>query len=91
MLAGHIAKAKGDLPGAIDHLRGAVRREDALVYGEPPEWTVPVREDLGWLLLKAGRPDEAERVFREDLKRFPNNLWSQQGLDGASRAAENVP
>ena len=91
MLAGHIAKAKGDLPGAIDHLREAVRREDALVYGEPPEWTVPVREDLGWLLLKAGRPDEAERVFREDLKRFPNNLWSQQGLDGASRAAENVP
>ncbi|HEY7708911.1 MAG TPA: hypothetical protein VIG57_02640, partial [Candidatus Entotheonella sp.] len=42
VLAGHIAAAKGDLRRAIDHLREAVRREDALVYGEPPEWTVPV-------------------------------------------------
>lgn len=80
VLAGHIAAAKGDLPRAIDQLREAARREDALVYGEPPEWTVPVRQELGALLLKAGRPDDAERVFREDLKRFPKNLWSQQGL-----------
>lgn len=80
VLAGHIADAKGELPHAIKHLREAARLEDALVYGEPPEWTVPVRQELGALLLKAGRPDDAERVFREDLKRFPKNLWSQQGL-----------
>ncbi|MBX3349166.1 MAG: hypothetical protein KF747_10515 [Nitrospira sp.] len=80
VLGGHIVAAKGDLPGAISHLREAVRLEDALVYGEPPEWTVPVREELGVLLLKAGRSDEAEQVFREDLKRFPKNSWSQQGL-----------
>jgi tetratricopeptide (TPR) repeat protein len=85
VLAGHIAAAKGDLPGGITHLREAVRREDALVYGEPPEWTVPVREELGVLLVKAGRPDEAEQVFGEDLKRFPQNLWSQQGLIDALR------
>lgn len=80
ILAGHIVVAKGDLPGAISHLREAVRLEDALVYGEPPEWTVPVREELGVLLLKAGRTGEAGQVFREDLKRFPKNSWSQQGL-----------
>ncbi|MHC9061259.1 tetratricopeptide repeat protein [Nitrospira sp. CMX1] len=80
VLTGHIAAAKGDLPGVISHLRKAARLEDALVYGEPPEWTVPVREELGIVLLKAGRPDEAEQVFREDLKRFPKNPWSQQGL-----------
>ncbi len=85
VLAGHIAAAKGDLPGAITHLREAVRREDTLVYGEPPEWTVPVREELGMLLLKAGRAVEAELVFREDLKRFPKNSWSQQGLSDALR------
>lgn len=85
VLAGHIDMAKGDLPGAIHHLREAVRREDALVYGEPPEWTVPVREELGVVLLKAGRPDEAELVFREDLKRFPNNPWAQHGLAEALR------
>lgn len=85
VLAGHIAEAKGDLPGAISHLKEAVRLEDALVYGEPPEWTVPVREELGMVLLKAGRPDEAEQVFREDLKRFPKNHWSQHGLAEALR------
>lgn len=84
VLAGHIAAAKGDLPKAIDHLREAARREDALVYGEPPEWTVPVRQELGALLLKAGRRTEAERVFREDLKRFPENIWSRQALAKAS-------
>ena len=85
VLAGHIDEAKGDLPGAITHLWEAVRREDALVYGEPPEWTVPVREELGMLLLKSGRAVEAEQVFREDLKRFPKNSWSQQGLTDALR------
>ncbi len=85
VLAGHIDAAKGDLPGAINHLRDAVRREDALVYGEPPEWTVPVREELGVVLLKLGRPEEAEQVFREDLKRFPRNSWAQQGLADARR------
>ncbi len=85
VLAGHLAVAKGDLSSAINHLREAARREDALVYGEPPEWTVPVREELGVVLLKAGRPDEAEQVFRDDLKRFPHNSWSQHGLAEALR------
>ncbi|MBL8073070.1 MAG: hypothetical protein JNL29_01790, partial [Nitrospira sp.] len=80
VLVGHIAAAKGDLPGAISHLREGARLEDALVYGEPPEWTVPVREELGVVLLKAGCPDEAAQVFHEDLKRFPNNPWAQHGL-----------
>ena len=88
VFAGHIAAAKGDLPGAITHLEEAVRREDALVYGEPPEWTVPVRQELGALLIKAGRHDEAQQVFQDDLTRFPNNLWSQQGLAEASTLTE---
>lgn len=89
VLAGHIAASKSDLPRAIDHLREAARREDALVYGEPPEWTVPVRQELGALLLKAGRLTEAEQVFREDLRRFPNNRWSQQGLSQTLRSTGN--
>ena len=41
---------------------------------------MPVREELGVLLLAAGRGEEAERAFREDLKRFPDNGWSLHGL-----------
>ena len=91
VLAGHIAEGKGDLSGAITHLQDAARREDALVYGEPPEWTVPVRQELGVLLLNAGRSEEAEQVFREDLKRFPNNHWAQQGLDETLQSGRSAP
>lgn len=86
VLAGHIAAANGDLEAAIAHLREAARREDELVYGEPPEWSVPVRQELGLVLLKAGRTREAEQAFREDLKRFPENVWSLQGVAHALHA-----
>jgi hypothetical protein len=40
----------------------------------------------------AGRPAEAERVFREDLDRFADNGWSLFGLaealDAQGRASE---
>jgi tetratricopeptide (TPR) repeat protein len=90
VLAGHIAVAEENFPSAIDHLREAARLEDELVYGEPPEWTVPVREELGRVLLAAGRPAEAEEIFREDLRRFPENGWSLHGLAEALRAQGRV-
>ena len=85
VLAGHIAEAKGDKSAAFAHLREAARLEDALTYGEPPEWSVPVRQELGMMLLRADRAREAEQVFREDLKRFPDNGWSLRGLALALR------
>jgi hypothetical protein len=35
------------------------------------------------MLLSGGRPAEAERVFLEDLERFPANGWSLFGLSEA--------
>jgi tetratricopeptide (TPR) repeat protein len=86
VLAGHLASAKGDLTAAVAHLREAARLEDVLTYGEPPEWSVPVRQELGRLLLSTARAGEAEQAFREDLKRFPENGWSLKGLELALRA-----
>ena len=85
VLAGHLAQAKDDEAAAIDHLRAAARIEDELTYGEPPEWSVPVRQELGRVLVEAGRLAEAEQAFREDLMRFPKNTWSLAGLQQASR------
>lgn len=85
ILAGAIAQARGDEDAAIERLREAVAREDALLYGEPPELTVPARHELGVALLRAGRPAEAEQVFREDLERFRENGWSLHGLEEALR------
>ena len=67
-------------------LREAVRLEDELVYDEPPGWMQPVRHALGALLLDAGRADEAEQVYREDLARNPANGWSLLGLEQSLRA-----
>ena len=36
--------------------------------------------------MKAGRNAEAEKVYREDLRRFPENGWSLFGLAQALRA-----
>jgi tetratricopeptide (TPR) repeat protein len=80
VLAGHVAEARGDTAAAVRHLLVAAGLEDRLTYGEPPDWTVPVRQELGMVLLNAGRDSEAEIVFREDLDRFPENGWSLYGL-----------
>jgi tetratricopeptide (TPR) repeat protein len=86
VLAGFIEMAKGDSAQAVSHLQAALRLEDGLKYGEPPEWSIPVRNELGDVLLKAGQNADAERAFKEDLKRFPDNGWSLLGLERALRA-----
>ena len=44
------------------------------------------------MLLQAGRAAEAEQVYREDLRRNPDNGWSlfglAQSLEAQGRAAE---
>lgn len=40
----------------------------------------PVRHALGALLLEQNEIEEAEEVYRADLKLHPNNCWSLQGL-----------
>ena len=85
-LTGDIARARGDLPAAIAAMRTAAALEDGLTYMEPPYWHMPVRHMLGAALLEAGQAAEAERVYREDLKRFPENGWSLNGLAKALSA-----
>jgi tetratricopeptide (TPR) repeat protein len=80
MLEGEILWAEGDTDGALAQLRQAIGIEDELAYMEPPEWPIPVRHALGAMLLAAGRVDEAEVAYRQDLARWPENGWSLQGL-----------
>jgi tetratricopeptide (TPR) repeat protein len=86
VLGGQIEAKQGRVPEAVRQFEEAVRLQDGLRYFEPPDWYYPVRESLGAVLLNAGRAQEAERVFREDLKRTPENPWSLRGLADALRA-----
>lgn len=86
VLAGEIAAARKDYDRALLHLERAVRFEDGLIYQEPSEWPHPVRLVLGRVLLDAGRAEEAEVVYWEDLKRNPETGWALHGLARALRA-----
>ncbi len=79
-LAGEIAAASKDYDAAVKHLKEAVRTEDSLTYDEPPPWSNPTRHYLGAIFLEAKRPAEAEKVYREELRKFPKNGWSLTGL-----------
>jgi tetratricopeptide (TPR) repeat protein len=86
LLAGDVAyRARHDLE-AIAHYEDAVQKADDLKYDEPPPWYQPPRQFLGKALLDAGRPADAERVYRRDLEQHPELGWSLIGLAQALEA-----
>ena len=80
VLSGRIEAAKGNTDQAVAQLTEAVSAEDALTYIEPSDWSSPTRHTLGAVLLGAKRFKEAERTFREDLVKTPENGWALFGL-----------
>jgi tetratricopeptide (TPR) repeat protein len=83
-----LALARGQHKAAIAALREAVVIEDRIPYQEPPGWHAPVRQTLGAALLDAGQPKEAEAVYREELRRNPDNAWSLRGLESSLEAQD---
>lgn len=80
VMLGRIAQAAGDWTQARAEFEQAVALEDKLAYSEPPYWYYPVRQSLGAVLLAAGKPEQAETVFRQSLLRAANNGWALHGL-----------
>jgi tetratricopeptide (TPR) repeat protein len=90
VLDARIDAAKGDHERAIKDWEKAVEIEDGLNYGEPPEWFYPVRESLGNALLQNGQPEQAEAVFRADLRQYPRNPRSLFGLLRSLEAQKKI-
>ncbi|MFT5330814.1 MAG: tetratricopeptide (TPR) repeat protein [Parasphingorhabdus sp.] len=80
LLQGEMALKSGNPDLAVSHFERAVAKQDSLPYTEPPFWYYPTRQSLGQALLEAGRPAEAEAVYRKDLEDYPHNGWSMSGL-----------
>ena len=80
VLAGDLAMRQRRGAEAARHFASAVAREDSLIYMEPPDWPIPVRQLQGAAMLELGRLREAEAAFRDDMKKFPENGWSLSGL-----------
>jgi tetratricopeptide (TPR) repeat protein len=81
-----VAAAEGKKNEAIDMLRRAADAEDILgKHPVSPGAFVPIREQLGSLLLEVGQSKEAQQEFEAALKIYPGRF---RGLYGAARAAE---
>ena len=86
VVAARIAASELHHEEAATRLRQAVAAEDGLPPAGNGAWFFPVRHLLGAELLSAGHAAEAERAYREDLERNPDNGWSLFGLAAALRA-----
>jgi tetratricopeptide (TPR) repeat protein len=83
-----VAAADGKKNEAIEMLRRAADAEDILgKHPVSPGAFVPIREQLGSLLLELGRSKEAQQEFEAALKIYPGRF---RGLYGAARAAEQT-
>jgi tetratricopeptide (TPR) repeat protein len=80
---GELEVKKKNYNSAIAHLQKAVELEDQLRYDEPPTWFYPCRQNLGAVLIEAGRYEEAQIVYEENLREIPNNGWGLFGLQQA--------
>ncbi len=80
VVSGELAGLEGNYSLAIEHLRKAVVLEDGLIYNEPAAWHIPTRQNLGAILMKAKKYEEAEKIYNEDLLVLRQNGWSLTGL-----------
>jgi predicted Zn-dependent protease len=81
-----VVAGEGKKSEAIEMLRQAADAEDILgKHPVSPGAFVPVREQLGSLLLDVGKSKEAQREFEAALKIYPGRF---RGLYGAAQAAE---
>ena len=90
-LAATIADRQGKHDDAIAALKEGIALEDELTYDEPGR-LVPATPPAP-RRTAAATPErkEAERAYRGDLVRFPNNGWSLHGLELSLRAQNRAP
>ena len=89
-----LAKAAGephDFTAAFDELRRGVDLSLNLAYNEPWGQMQPVRHILGALLFEQGHIEEAEEVYRADIKLWKDNMWGLLGLKLCLEARGNAP
>ena len=90
ILEGEIHFAANEHDAAIKSFQSAIEEEDNMVYREPQDWLIPARQFLGVRLLAMQKPQEAEKIYRDDLMQHPGNGWSLLGLYQSLEAQQNT-
>ncbi len=94
LLEGVVLYARQSPGEALAAMEKAVQLENRLIHTEPKDWPIPSRQFLGAYLLREGRHDRAEEVYRADLAKNPGNGWSlvglRQSLEATNRRSDAV-
>jgi tetratricopeptide (TPR) repeat protein len=90
LLKGIIAEEENNLDEAVQWLALGVKLEDQMIYDEPKDWILPVRQFLASVYIKKGRLADAESVLRKDLIINPQNGWTLTGLGVALKGQGKI-
>jgi tetratricopeptide (TPR) repeat protein len=79
-LAGNVASHRGNYERAKELLEQAVEAEKKLGYSEPPMYSRPALESLGYAAIRAGKWDAARDAFRQVLTARPKSGFGYYGI-----------
>jgi tetratricopeptide (TPR) repeat protein len=88
-LAGNVASHRGNYARAKELLGEAVEAEKKLGYSEPPSYSRPALESLGYAAIRAGKWDEARDAFQKVLVERPKSGFGYYGIALAYRKEGN--
>jgi tetratricopeptide (TPR) repeat protein len=79
-LAGNVASHRGNYERAKELLKEAVETEKKLGYSEPPLYSRPSLESLGYAAIRAGEWEAARNAFRQVLVLRPKSGFGYYGI-----------
>jgi len=79
-LAGNVASHRGNYERAKKLLEQAVEAEKKLGYSEPPTYSRPALESLGYAAIRAGKWDAARDAFNQVLAARPKSGFGYYGI-----------
>jgi tetratricopeptide (TPR) repeat protein len=79
-LAGNVASHRGNYERAKELLQEAVEAEKKLGYSEPPLYSRPSLESLGYAAIRAGQWEAARNAFRHVLVLRPKSGFGHYGI-----------
>jgi tetratricopeptide (TPR) repeat protein len=79
-LRGNLKSAQGRHDEAIDLLKKAVDKENDVGYGEPPRYSRPELESLGYAYIRAGKWELARKAFADEMITRPKSGHALYGI-----------
>ncbi len=79
-LRGNVASSNDEFEQAKALLEEAVKKEREIGYTEPPFYSRPALESLGYACIRAGHWDEARDAFKKVLSERPKSGFGLYGI-----------